>query len=256
MKVSILIAAGAALTLAACDARSDAAERRSARDRGDPLRVVDRLDCPDQQGRMERDLMSKDGRSCTYRGRDGSELELSLIALEGRPASTVLSPLETTLRTLVAPPQMAERRGRGFSASIASNQGEDQASVRLPGLSVEADGQRAKVRMLGLTVDADDRSAAINISGGDEGTVTVNANDGGAEVRTRKETSSGLRTRYLLAQEEPGASGWNVVGYEARGPVGGPLVVATVRVRDKRGNRDGDEAFDEADDLLDRNVGR
>ena len=43
-----------------------------------------------------------------------------------------------------------------------------------------------------------------------------------------------------------------VVGYEARGPVGGPLVVATVRSRDRNRER----AFEDAKDLVALNAGR
>ena len=41
------------------------------------------------------------------------------------------------------------------------------------------------------------------------------------------------------------------VGYEARGPVGGPIVVATVRSKD----RDPDRLFDAAKALVTLNVG-
>jgi hypothetical protein len=46
-------------------------------------------------------------------------------------------------------------------------------------------------------------------------------------------------------------SGWRVVGYEARGPVGGPLVVATVRSRDSNRER----AFEDARALVALNAG-
>ena len=41
------------------------------------------------------------------------------------------------------------------------------------------------------------------------------------------------------------------VGYEARGPAGGPLVVATIRSKD----RDKGSAFEDAKDLVTLNVG-
>jgi hypothetical protein len=46
-------------------------------------------------------------------------------------------------------------------------------------------------------------------------------------------------------------AGWRLVGYEARGPQGGPIVVATVRAKDR--NNDG--VFDDAKDLVSLNVG-
>jgi len=42
-----------------------------------------------------------------------------------------------------------------------------------------------------------------------------------------------------------------MVGFEARGPVGGPLVIATVRSKDTNRGR----AFEDARDLVTLNVG-
>ena len=44
-----------------------------------------------------------------------------------------------------------------------------------------------------------------------------------------------------------------MVGYEARGPQGGPLVVATVKA--KRGKHSDDDTFSDIDDLVRHNVG-
>jgi hypothetical protein len=54
-----------------------------------------------------------------------------------------------------------------------------------------------------------------------------------------------------MAANEPSASGWRTVGYEARGPVGGPIVVATVRSKDRAPDR----LFDAAKALVTLNVG-
>ena len=59
----------------------------------------------------------------------------------------------------------------------------------------------------------------------------------------------GVRESYLLARDNAPASGWHAVGYEARGPRGGPLVIGVVRQRE-----DGD-AFDDAKELVERNAG-
>ncbi len=60
------------------------------------------------------------------------------------------------------------------------------------------------------------------------------------------------RQTYLLTDNRASDAGWRLVGYEARGPRGGPIVVATVRAKDR--NRDG--VFDDAKDLVTLNVGR
>ena len=59
------------------------------------------------------------------------------------------------------------------------------------------------------------------------------------------------RTSWILTDNRSSESGWRVVGYEARGPVGGPLVVATVRSRD--GDRE--RALEDARALVTLNAG-
>ncbi len=91
----------------------------------------------------------------------------------------------------------------------------------------------------------------------------MNAVDGGgAEVRaTRNFTArlsgekgrgEGVSARYILASDT--ATGeWKTVGYDARGPIGGPLVVGIVKVRDKDGSHD--DVFEDVADLVRHNVG-
>jgi hypothetical protein len=55
----------------------------------------------------------------------------------------------------------------------------------------------------------------------------------------------------MLTDNRASESGWRLVGYEARGPVGGPLVIATVRSRDRNRER----AFEDARDLVALNAG-
>ncbi len=59
------------------------------------------------------------------------------------------------------------------------------------------------------------------------------------------------RVSWILTDNRTSESGWRLVGYEARGPVGGPLVVATVRSRDRNRER----AFEDAKDLVALNAG-
>ena len=59
------------------------------------------------------------------------------------------------------------------------------------------------------------------------------------------------RASWILADNRASPGGWHRVGYEARGPVGGPLVVVTIRSRD----RNGDRVFEDAKDLVTLNVG-
>ncbi len=60
-----------------------------------------------------------------------------------------------------------------------------------------------------------------------------------------------MRRSFILASDTPGPSGYKMVGYEARGPQTGPLVVATMMAK----TDDHDELRDAVRDLLKANVG-
>ena len=127
----------------------------------------------------------------------------------------------------------------------------DRASVRMPGIHVEADGDKADVRIGGLTIRANDSGASVNGRvTTDADTVNVQANDDAEQVRTRA-PGEAIRQTYLMTDNRPSEAGWRMVGYEARGPRTGPIVVATVRSRE----RNADGVFDDAKELVALNVG-
>ena len=123
-------------------------------------------------------------------------------------------------------------------------------------VSAAADGKScnyttdgADVRIGNIKVDADsDGGAKVQVGA----STTVNANDGGAEIRTAKAAGGEVRSTYILASDS-GASGYHVVGYEARGPKAGPIVVAVVKAQ--REERSQHDLFDDMKDLVERNVG-
>lgn len=126
----------------------------------------------------------------------------------------------------------------------------DRADVRLPGISVKAEGDNADVRVGPITIKANDASGNVNINA--NGTeMSVRSQDDAAEIRTRHR-GSGTRATYILADETPSPQGWRMVGYEARGPEGGPLVIAEVRSKERHSE---DEVFDPAKALVRRNAG-
>ena len=213
------------------------------RDDHAPLRAVARLDCPETEGDLTRASAAADGRACLYRNEDGAEVELRLAALDGRPAEALFGPLEAELRALVPPPQ-----GVPAPPAPPAAPGE-KSTVRLPGLTIEADDERARIRMPGVSIDAGDDKAQIRTTEGDGSTVIVNAADEGAEIRSRRDDDEGVRQSYVLARDDAPARAWHAVGYEARGPKGGPLVIAVIR------QRENGDAFDDAKDLVKRNAG-
>jgi hypothetical protein len=152
----------------------------------------------------------------------------------------------------------ASARADGDSAHISApgmkvDAEGDRASVHMPGLHVEADGDNADVRIGGITIHANDGDASVNghLTTGDKSDqVSIQAHDDAAEIRTRA-PGEAVRQTYLLTDNRPAPQGWRTVGYEARGPRTGPIVVATIRSRE----RNADDVFDDAKRLVTLNVG-
>lgn len=254
------------------------------------LRVIDTLQCPDTLGALTRKGSAQaEGTVCTYGGPRGAEVSLHLVSLEGTTPDEALARFENELIAGM-PSTAAQMRGAAADAEAAQADAEaaradaevaraeadlaraessaqsgdratvrvpgvtvessgDDASVRLPGMAVDTDGDNARVRIGGFSIDASEGSQAVAISSSDE-SVSVQAHDDAAEIRTRA-PGSATRVTYILTDNAASEAGWRLVGYEARGPQGGPIVVATVRAKDR--NNDG--VFDDAKDLVTLNVG-
>lgn len=270
MRKSVLILGGAAvLALAACDGEPTVRIARNEPASG-ALRVVESLQCPEQQGPLTRRATSADGLSCTYSGPRGAEVTLRLVRLAGdRTPHAALAEIESELAALM-PETLA--RARAGDAPQAPAEGEaaadgERVDVRLPGLIVRTEGERAVVRLPGITIDADEGSSRVQIAGvrvedqngGEnvrvagrgEDSVSIVARDDAAEIRTTRGVGA-VRATYILVDERASGAGWRLVGYEARGPEAGPLVVAVVLSKSRRE----DEVFAAAKDLVAHNAGR
>jgi len=290
---ALAVTLAAAALLAGCD--GDRSVRISTNTAGDEskgvLKVVTALQCPDSMGELTRKGSAQaDGTVCNYVGRRGTEVSLHLVAVDSQTPEQALRGFETRLAalmptTLVREQAEAARRdadaaradadasradaeaARADAASVALpgmtvDTNGDRASVHMPGIHIEANGDNADVRIGGLTIRADGESAQVQGSvtppnatssataAPESEAVSINARDNAAEIRTR---TSGEATRqtYLLTDQTPSPAGWRMVGYEARGPRGGPIVVATIRAKE----RDNDSAFDDAKELVTLNVG-
>ncbi|MFK0298701.1 methyltransferase type 11 [Brevundimonas sp. NPDC090276] len=125
----------------------------------------------------------------------------------------------------------------------------DKATVHLPGMRIDADGDRANIKIGGITIRADDKNSQVNVRSTDE-VVSIDANDNTARIRTSA-PGEAVRATFLMTADQSSTTGWRVVGYEARGPSGGPIVVATVRGKDRNENR----VFEAAKALVTLNVG-
>lgn len=281
----VIISALAGLT-AACDGERSVriSSTTSEADSKGVLKVIDTLQCPDTVGSLTRKGSAQSGGTiCIYTGSRGAEVSLHLVTLDDTTADEALKRFEA--RLMGAMPHTAARMQASHSADAARAEAEiariqadgaraqataaasdeervnvrlpgmqvdtegEHATVRMPGLSVDADGDRASVRIAGITIDADEGSQNVDITSSDE-SVSVQAHDDSAEIRTRA-PGEAIRTTYILTDNRPSDDGWRLVGYEARGPRGGPIVVATVRAKD----RNSDSVFDDAKDLVALNVG-
>lgn len=278
----------AAATLAGCDDAVRISSTRSAvtDDRG-VLKVVDTLQCPRTIGSLTRKgSASAGGTVCSYIGPRGTEVSLHLVPLDADTPADVLKAFEERLsgdmpRALAAigaaaveadatlPPAdttgaaedsggvAAEAAATGDRTSVRApgvaieTTGED-ASVRLPGVSIDTHGDKASVRIGSFHIDADDSDGSARVSGSDPNgdNVVINARDDATEIRAHA-AGEATRTSWIMTDNRSSESGWRVVGYEARGPVGGPLVVATVRSRDS----DRERAFEDARALVTLNAG-
>ena len=126
----------------------------------------------------------------------------------------------------------------------------DKATVRLPGMHIDADGDRANIRIGGITIRADDKNSQVNVrsnsgSSSDADAVTID------RIRTQAPGQAVRATFLMTTNSADPETGWRMVGYEARGPVGGPIVVAAIRTKDRNENR----VVDAAKALVTLNVG-
>ncbi|HYE44882.1 MAG TPA: methyltransferase type 11 [Caulobacter sp.] len=271
----IPVLCAAALT-AACDGDSVRISSTTTEnnDAKGALKVVQSLQCPQTMGSLTRKgSASEGGAVCTYAGPRGAEVSLHLVKLDGAPAADALKAFEERLSTAMpqavaqlraasaqgeadAAKAEAEAAAAGHRASVRAPgvdvQAEgDDATVRLPGLHIESKGDDASVRIGGIHIDASGGEGAVDIAGtGGDDNVSVQANQDAAEIRTSA-GGGATRASWILTDNRPSEAGWRLVGYEARGPAGGPIVVATVRARD----RDRGRVFEDAKDLVARNVG-
>jgi hypothetical protein len=252
-----------------------------------PPRPLTRMDCPKRQGELRLTSAAADGGSCSYTAFDGSEVDLKLIRVDNSNPDATLDALEGQLRPMVGAhaalpgsdedADQDEARGddgdwkgsAGSSTSQAAAKAEAQAkadarrsnqasgdsdhvNINLPGVHIQADNGRANVNVAGMHIDADDASQRVHVEGGHgpfgrPGRFSVDADDAGAIIRARS-VGPDVRATLIIVGDTAGPQGWRAVGYEARGPRSGPLVVALTRSRSDAH----DHVFDSAKRLAGR----
>ena len=283
----VMICALAALT-AACDGERTIRISSTHTGQDGPhgvLKVVEALQCPQTMGSLTRKGSARDGGTvCTYVGAKGAEVSLHLIRLENASVDSVLQAFQTRLshempltiarlraaeETAAAEAARADadaaRADADAARAEAAAAGEhttvqmpgvhietrgDDANVKLPGIDIESRGDRSSVRIGGINIQSSDGSGRVNIRAGEDN-VSIQSHADSTEVRTSTGGES-TRVTWVLNDPEASENGWRLVGYEARGPKGGPIVVATVRSRESERGR----AFADARELVALNVGR
>lgn len=257
-RTTLILLAGAAAVLTACgrDWTEDG-------ERMGPMHVVTQLQCPDHQGSLTRVRVAADGLSCDYAGPRGSEVVLKLVKPANGDTTAVLDDLDSQMNALMPEVQgkveqgEAQLRAEDSGSSDAAAGSHDRADIDLPGFHIHTHGDHAEVRLPGISVDADDDkhgdggsshgNAHVSVAGG---LVDVRAHNDAAIIHVRSR-GSGVRAGYRLADKTPSPEGWRLVGYDAHGPAGGPLVVAVVKSKDS----EEDPLFHDAQRLVRVNVG-
>ncbi len=191
-----------------------------------PVTVASTLDCPTTQGALTR--VSADGHACAYRKGDDEQVTLAITPLNGQDAVAALAPTEAALRKL-APMAAAPTPA---TASDATDSGE-HTKVDAPFVHVETHGDKADVKVFGVNIHADNDQAHVDTHWGGKD-VEINSGPDGAEVHVRDWGPGGANMMLILTTSRPGPEGWGSVGYIARGPAAGPLLVATFKSRTKR----------------------
>lgn len=254
-----------AMALTACHRTQsnpqDHHERRLGR--REPIRVIDKLDCPERQGELTLEARSADGSACSYSSKD-AVVTLRLVKLNGGDAEAALAPIEAELKEVMPAPPAAPKPVEG------KKNGKNRTSIHLPGINIDANDDGADIRIGQLTINSDggaaevkvnkninirgdDTHGAVNVSANDEheGDVTIKADDHGAEIRARK-GGDAVRSTLILANDKA-PKGYRLAGYEARGPKGGPLAVAVVKAKTR--DTDDHDIFRDMKALVRHNVG-
>ncbi len=193
-----------------------------------PLRAISALDCPAEQGDLSLKSAAGDGQSCLYQTDGGGQVTLQLIKYDGDPQAA-LAPIEARLKAELPPDNDAPPQ--------TPTPGKDAVDINLPGIHIHANDH-----------DKHD-DADIQVGGGDGvGGVSVHAHDNTARVEVDAR-GAGIHRNFVMTTDHPGPHGYKVVGYEAVGPTGGPLAVASVLTKDD------DSLRDDVHALLRHNVG-
>lgn len=204
---------------------------------GHALVVSERLNCPESSGGFRRVAQSADGQACDYVGSEGEQLQLKRLTLDGASATDRLNRLKDELALIV--PLPAPQRGTPSEKPATSTNDsesktqrandEDHAEINLPGLHVKTEGDKASVNLPGIHINAEGDVAHVSTGIGALKNAKIDANDDGARIEADMTDAANVDSTWFVVAKAAGPAGDHMVGYYARGPKSGPLVVAQLR---------------------------
>jgi len=242
--ISFLALGASALALGACVPTVNYSGFTSGTAGTAPLRSLATLDCPATEGALTRLSQAPDGRSCDYEGWGGETVRLRLVALDGRSPADVMAPTKAELHALVPVAVHGVR-------AVDKDEPGEHADVDLPFFHVHSVGDRADVKIFGVKIHSDGDNAEVHARHGGTRTV-VHASRDGAEVIAEDVGRTNASLVYVLASDHT-RSGYRAVGYVAKGPAAGPLVVGEFRAT-RRSHADTRPEHTDLDRLIDRNL--
>ncbi len=204
--------------------------------------VSDKLECPAEVGSLTRTGAAADGGSCDYKSEKGL-VHLALTDNAG-DAKAALAPLRAELD--------GELPGVAQKATIQvitdrDATGNKSTKVDMPFLHVDESGGKSHVRLMGMTIDSDKTKTDKADDQDDD--------DKAAAASATPAKDRGVELVYVLVGGKPSSQGFHVVGYVAKGPPQGKLVVATFRyAKGDHGFDKGDRHDDDVDQLMKLNV--
>lgn len=256
-RTTLILLTGAAALLAGCGRHWDHDSDSN------PMKAVSQLQCPEHEGSLTRVSVAADGLSCSYAGPRGADVTLKLVSAKDGDTGRVLDDLDNQMNSLMPEVKGKVEQGEAEMKAEANTSGggssspgsKENVDINLPGFHIQTRGEHARIRLPGVSIDADDDKHGGGSGHGNAhvsvgGMVDIRAHNDAAIVRVRGRGAA-VRADYRLADKTPSADGWCLVGYDAHGPSGGPLVVAVVKSRDT----EEDPLFHDAQKLVKANTG-
>jgi hypothetical protein len=240
------------------------------------MQVAAKLDCPVHSHDLTRASVAADGASCTYDGPNEETVSLRLQPLAGATPEAVLAKWEGQLKSDAGPgsftpssePTTADRLDPhakdGDAGDARHNEVDDKdnsdkdaadhgrTKIDLPGVHISTDGDKADVSLPGLSIHANGDNAQVK-AGLWGHSASIAGNNGGAMIRIGRADKSGVDAMMMLVSDAPGPTGYRTVGYVAKGPPTGPLVIATFKSK-SYDHHDHNDAGDGVKKLVNLNV--